>query len=603
MAQGQSRPVTPKALKDVMLTKQAPTVDTEAAPMKMANHTVKSGNAINEETIGETRYDLQTNSSVQNRFWRYSDGTMGGTWTMGMNSPWSDRGTGYNYFDGTAWGSYPTARIESVANGWPSYAPWGTGGEAVLSHQSPGSGLVISTRATKGSGAWTETLYSGPAGRLLWPRMTTAGTDHNTMHLFALTAPTGNGGTVYNGMNGALLYFRSQDGGLTWDKEAIQPPGVDSSLYTGFSGDGYAIASRGNTVAFVLGDSWYDLFLLKSTDNGDTWTKTVIFEHPYPKFDEATTLVTDTPYVVDGGSAVTIDENGNVHVAFGCMRVLNDVIGDEVTSWFPFVDGIGYWKEGDPTLTTADMDPDTLFANGRLIGWWQDLNQNDTIDLLFGGTESIGLYYLSPSSMPQLATKGDNVYLVYSSVTEGKDNGLQNFRHLFGRASFDGGDTWEDHFAHLTRSIIHNFDECVFPSVAPIVDNELHLIYQADEEPGLHIRGDEDAPTDNSIIYMKVTLDEFVGINEMPQIIQNVAQNFPNPASDYTTIMVDLKQAASLGLEITNLMGQQVMSLSKGKVSAGAHSFDINVSRLTSGVYFYTVHAGTQSVTKKMIVQ
>lgn len=604
LAQGQSRPAVPKALKDVMLTHKAPTLDSEAAPMKMTNPTVKSGNMINEETIGETVYDLQTNGAVQNRFWRYADGTMAGTWTMGMNSPWSDRGTGYNYFDGTAWGAYPSARIETVANGWPSYAPWGTGGEIVVSHQSPGSGLVISNRTTRGSGTWTENLYAGPVGRLLWPRMTTGGVDNGTVHMFALTAPVANGGAIYNGMDGALVYFRSQDGGTTWDKEAIQPPGTDSSLYTGFSGDGYSIAARGNTVAFVVGDNWYDLFLLKSTDNGDTWTKTTIFEHPYPKFDEGTTLVIDTPYVTDGASAVAIDENGTVHVAFGCMRVLNDAVGDEQTSWFPFVDGIGYWREGDPTLTTADMDPDTLFANDRLIGWWQDIDQNDTIQLLFNGTESIGLYYLSPSSMPQLATKGDTVYLVYSSITEGKDNGLQNFRHLFGRASFNGGDTWHDNFAHLTRSIIHNFDECVFPSVAPFVDNSgVHLIYQADEEPGLHIRGDEDAPTDNSVIYMKVTLDEFVGINEMPQIIQSVAQNFPNPAADYTTITIDLKKAANLSLEITNLMGQQVMNLEKGKAMAGTHSFELNVSNLTPGVYFYTVHADMQSVTKKMIVQ
>ena len=45
------------------------------------------------------------------------------------------------------------------------------------------------------------------------------------------------------------------------------------------------------------------------------------------------------------------------------------------------------------------------------------------------------------------------------------------------------------------------------------------------------------------------------------------------------------------------------MAMSHGKVGAGMHSFDLNVSGLSEGVYFYTVTAGKDRVTKKMIVQ
>ena len=54
-----------------------------------------------EHTIGNTLYDLQSNRLLQNRIYRYDDGSIGGVWTRGMYSPpdFPDRGTGYNFFD------------------------------------------------------------------------------------------------------------------------------------------------------------------------------------------------------------------------------------------------------------------------------------------------------------------------------------------------------------------------------------------------------------------------------------------------------------------------------------------------------------------------
>ena len=44
----------------------------------------KSGFTAEETMIGNTRYDLQTNTSCQNRFHVFDDGTMGATWTFGF---------------------------------------------------------------------------------------------------------------------------------------------------------------------------------------------------------------------------------------------------------------------------------------------------------------------------------------------------------------------------------------------------------------------------------------------------------------------------------------------------------------------------------------
>ncbi|MEZ5197139.1 MAG: hypothetical protein R2764_12250 [Bacteroidales bacterium] len=80
-------------------------------------------------------YDLQTNSSTQNRIYKFDDGFIGATWTMGYTTgTWNDRGTGYNTFDGNSWGPAPSERIEDEKCGWPSYTDWGDNGEVIANH-------------------------------------------------------------------------------------------------------------------------------------------------------------------------------------------------------------------------------------------------------------------------------------------------------------------------------------------------------------------------------------------------------------------------------------------------------------------------------------
>ncbi len=70
--------------------------------------------------------------------------------------------------------------------------------------------------------------------------------------MIALTEPMGNldRSRIMQGLNGALLYFRSQDGGsygiLT---HAITRNG--SAQFIGFSADNYAIAAQGETVVLL----------------------------------------------------------------------------------------------------------------------------------------------------------------------------------------------------------------------------------------------------------------------------------------------------------------------------------------------------------------
>jgi hypothetical protein len=566
----------------------------------------KDMSLVDEEDIGNTRYDLQTNSSTQNRLHVYPDGTIGAAWTMGLADPaYADRGTGYNYFDGLSWGDEPGERIESVRTGWPSYAPYGENGELVVSHDFGPGTLYYLTRPEKGTGDWTETEFVGPGIQISWNRSTTSGIDNSVMQFLYTTWPVANGGPIYEGMDGALLYSRSSDGGETWDPEHALLEGMTADDYFGISADNYEwAASKGDDIAFLVGDFWIDLFLMKSSDGGDTWTKTVIWENPYPLFDF--TFATDTFYCSDGTHHLAFDSQNKIHVVFGINRTYADG-----TTWyyFPGEDGIGYWNEDMPAFSNnlnalnPYGHPDSeLIEDYNLIGWSQDVDGDG--ELTFA--DDWGRYNCGLSSQPQIVVDDmDFIYVVYSSVTETYDNGALNFRHIWSRGSWGEG-VWGD-FVHLTGDLVHIFDECAFPSTAPFTDDNFYLIYQTDGEPGMNIQGTLHAVTDNNINFMKIARNELIplGVNESeaPVRAENVSQNFPNPFNGSSYVTVEVDKPCTISLEVTNLTGQVVYALPERNVKTGTFRFEIRADGLAPGVYFYSLKAGDSVVTRKMVVE
>ncbi|MEA3480122.1 MAG: hypothetical protein U9R60_18205, partial [Bacteroidota bacterium] len=459
-----------------------------------------------ETNIGTTWYDLQSNSCLSNRISMHPDGTIGAVWTFGLQpTSFPDRGTGYNYYDGTTWGASPTARIESIRCGWPSYDTWGTNGEVNVAHNG-NTGLQLSTRSTRGTGSWTESLIQGPASIVddpTWPRLVCSGTDHDWIHLVY------NSYNAYLGQTSAMLYSRSNDGGVTWNPENIVLSGTGSSFYNEIGADEYTMAANGSTVAILCGDAWYDLFVMKSTDNGATWNKTVIWNHPYPFFDWNTTI-TDTFFCVDNSASVAVGPDGKVHVAFGISRVLHDVVGTSY-SFFYYTDGVGYWNEDMPAFSNhihALAPPSMGYTNSELITdstyimWTQDINGNGTIDFL----DVLSYRSLGVSTMPAITVDiANNVFVVCASTTEDYDNGTYNYKKLWARAAEN--DTWGG-FVHLTDDIVHIFDESVYPVLSHTSDDDIHLIYQADVTPGVALDGDH-AYQENQIIHSVVPKSDF----------------------------------------------------------------------------------------------
>jgi hypothetical protein len=168
----------------------------------------------------------------------------------------------------------------------------------------------------------------------------------------------------------------------------------------------------------------------------------------------------------------------------------------------------------------------------------------------------------------------------------------------------DGGQTWGQ-FYHLdgddTTSI---YTDYAFPSCAANSDENIYLTFMADIDPGMYCIGDLCPPDENFIYFTSVPKDEIVSIDARKEDTSfEVSQNFPNPFAESAIIKVVLSEPSDLSLDILNLLGQKVAGTKRFKGKTGANTLKIERAGLASGVYYYNVRTGENSVTKKMIIK
>lgn len=76
----------------------------------------------------------------------------------------------------------------------------------------------------------------------------------------------------------------------------------------------------------------------------------------------------------------------------------------------------------------------------------------------------------------------------------------------------------------------------------------------------------------------------------------------PNPTTDRAEVTFVLPTAGTTTVELFNVMGERVMSLSSEALPAGRHSLPLDVSRLEAGVYYCNVRSGGTVSTSKLTV-
>jgi hypothetical protein len=79
-------------------------------------------------------------------------------------------------------------------------------------------------------------------------------------------------------------------------------------------------------------------------------------------------------------------------------------------------------------------------------------------------------------------------------------------------------------------------------------------------------------------------------------------QNYPNPFNPTTTIAYQIPKQSSVTLKVYDLLGKEVATLVHETKTAGSYKAVFNGARLSSGIYFYKLTAGTYASVKKLML-
>lgn len=438
-------------------------------------------------------------------------------------------------------------------------------------------------------------LTATPAGNVHVASMRLSGTE---------TAYTSEGWEV---MNGA---FNSSTNQVDWAPTHVK-------VQTDFLDDNRVDATRmvfspDGSVGYLLGtavdaDVAYNPYgvewpvVYKTIDNGQTWEKTepfdfseinTFYEYLYPTRANLDKVVPRwynkwASEQNQSCNGATVDKNGNLHIA-GLVRSTMSVNPDSVNYFYSeepllvfdvFMNGDGTWNAQfvdslrsnvlqDPAGFTIDMDQRVSMSRtadgSKVFVTWADTDPflwgpgtitNSLPDVFIWGYDVNTHLYTTPVNVTALSDYwGDNFWMHASEVV-------------------------------LTEGSLYHIP--LSTTVPGATENDA-ILHQYFNGPGF-------TESDFSIIK--------AGNLEAPAAISSVAQNFPNPFTGVSEVKVNLTAAASLSLEVYNLVGQKVFEIPAQKKSSGTHVLTIDAKNLKPGVYTYSVIAGGERQTRKMIVK
>lgn len=82
----------------------------------------------------------------------------------------------------------------------------------------------------------------------------------------------------------------------------------------------------------------------------------------------------------------------------------------------------------------------------------------------------------------------------------------------------------------------------------------------------------------------------------------SLSQNYPNPFNPTTTISYQLPENSFVTIKVYDLLGKEIETLVNENKSAGYYKVNFDASKLPSGVYFYNLTTGSNSISKKMLL-
>ena len=536
-----------------------------------------------------TTYDWQTNAGPRNWTIQWPDGKVNFAYNYAALESLIDLGTGIGTYDVTNDEWIPLdGRIEVEKTSFGSIARFRDNSIVVAANTASSIGVfIVEDKDNLTSHSVQATSYLDGTNDPRWPAVMTSGANRDIIHIIA---------TGY--ADNKLYYFRSRDGGESWDKENVILPYLTEE-YGSFWGSHVAYwmeTTEDNCLALVVNNPWSDGMVIYSRDDGETWERKLFYHHP------GINTTFDDWFMYPRWTSCVWGANDELRVAYE----FNCSTGEPGSgSYDPAIGGVAFWSEslphqsnGQPFIMDAEYirelwDSSPYFHNPPYQIWPEYFGYvaNEYLD----DFSLHGDYKCGPVAMPVLI-KVPNYDLwmvaVWISIDENNIdmNGNYYFK-LWASVTIDGGHYWWNK-VELTDDFMWEFSEFVYPQVA-VSDMTLVIAAQCDYETGSHIQNGNIEYTDTYYQGFTFELYELFPIVpfDTPEVEHNTHVTvYPNPAVDQ--LHVTLSQNADI--VIYNIMGQAVMNV-EGHV--GANSLDI--SELNAGVYFVKAGSGAQKFVVK----
>ncbi|HCV50545.1 MAG TPA: T9SS C-terminal target domain-containing protein, partial [Saprospirales bacterium] len=93
------------------------------------------------------------------------------------------------------------------------------------------------------------------------------------------------------------------------------------------------------------------------------------------------------------------------------------------------------------------------------------------------------------------------------------------------------------------------------------------------------------------------------GTSDPLSVVDETMAVYPNPADNFTTVSFDLESAQTLSIQVIDMMGKVVTTVSAQTFGAGTQSQEINTSDLQRGVYVVLISGNKGALAKAMLIK
>ncbi|MCP5061145.1 MAG: T9SS type A sorting domain-containing protein [Ignavibacteriae bacterium] len=211
---------------------------------------------------------------------------------------------------------------------------------------------------------------------------------------------------------------------------------------------------------------------------------------------------------------------------------------------------------------------------------------------------SKGIEFVFPKGTTLLA--GEIIVLASDSI---EFNNRYSFfpNWEYGRQLDNGGEKVE--FVNTANKIIFSFEYNDKSPWAEEADGDGYSLVSLKTNPNGN-------PNNASYWLKSATVGGSPGENDIVSFISpdnrtytsfDLEQNYPNPFNSSTTIEFSLPYYSMVDLSIYNILGQKIISLVNEELETGYYSYNLDASKLSSGIYFYRIVSKDHFFTKKML--